>query len=39
MGHTDDSMAGIYRERIDDSRLVAVADHVHAWLFGDGITK
>jgi integrase len=35
MGHTDDSMAAVYRERIDDSRLVAVADHVHAWLFAD----
>jgi integrase len=35
MGHVDASMAGHYRERIDDRRLRAVADHVRAWLFGD----
>ena len=35
MGHTDDSMADRYRERINDDRLRAVADHVHDWLFGD----
>jgi hypothetical protein len=35
MGHVDASMAGHYRERIDDSRLRAVADYVRAWLFGD----
>lgn len=34
MGHADGSMAGVYRERIDDDRLIAVADHLHAWLFG-----
>ena len=34
MGHADESMAAHYRERIDDARLKAVADHVHAWLFG-----
>jgi hypothetical protein len=43
MGHTDGSMASHYRERIDDSRLRAVADHVRAWLFGeapeDGTTE
>ncbi len=33
MGHVDDSMAANYRERIDDSRLKAVTDHVHAWLW------
>lgn len=33
MGHADPSMAGIYRERIDDDRLRAVVDHVRAWLF------
>jgi integrase len=33
MGHSDPSMAGRYRERIDDARLRAVADHVRAWLF------
>ena len=34
MGHADASMAGVYRERIDDSRLKAVTDFVHVWLFG-----
>ena len=42
MGHSDPSMGGHYRERIDDARLVAVAEHVRAWLFGkmpdDGTT-
>jgi len=33
MGHTDESMAGIYRETIDDDRLVAVTDHVRKWLY------
>lgn len=34
MGHADSSMAAEYRERIEDSRLQAVADHVRAWLKG-----
>jgi integrase len=34
MGHSDPSMGGHYRERIDDGRLQAVADHVRRWLFG-----
>ncbi len=33
MGHTGQSMSAAYRERIEDSRLVAVTEHVHAWLF------
>ncbi len=33
MGHTDNSMSGIYRERIEDKRLVAVTKHVRRWLF------
>ncbi len=33
MGHVDATMAANYRERIDDDRLKAVVDHVHAWLF------
>jgi integrase len=33
MGHVDNSMAGAYRERISDSRLIAVTAVVRAWLF------
>ncbi len=35
MGHTPDArdMSAVYRERISDERLAAVADHVHAWLW------
>lgn len=33
MGHGDHSIADRYRERIEDSRLVAVSDHVRAWVF------
>jgi integrase len=33
MGHSDSTMGGHYRERIEDGRLRAVADHVRAWLF------
>ena len=34
MGHVDTTMAAQYREGLSDDRLVAVADHVHEWLFG-----
>ncbi len=34
MGHEDGSMASVYRQGIDDSRLVAVTNHVRTWLFG-----
>ena len=34
MGHSDNSMASHYRERISDDRLEAVADYVRKWLFG-----
>ena len=33
MGHAQDDMASVYRERISDERLRDVTDHVHAWLF------
>jgi len=33
MGHVDNSMAAVYRERISDDRLRAVVNHVHEWLF------
>jgi hypothetical protein len=36
MGHADPSMGGHYRERVDDDRLLAVAQHVWQWLFGVG---
>jgi integrase len=38
MGHTPsgNDMAAVYRERIADERLRAVANHVHAWLFSPG---
>lgn len=32
MGHVAATMAGNYRESIDDERLLAVVDHVRAWL-------
>jgi hypothetical protein len=33
MGHVDSSIAGVYRERIDDSRLQAVVNFVLGWQF------
>jgi integrase len=35
MGHTDPSMGAVYREKIDDSRLLAVVTFVRDWLFSD----
>lgn len=32
MGHSRDDMASVYRERIGDDRLRAVAEHVRHWL-------
>ena len=34
MGHVDGSMSGIYRESIEDRRLIACTDYVRRWLFG-----
>lgn len=39
MGHSDDSIDAHYRERIDDHRLLAVADHVWRWLYGADSSK
>lgn len=35
MGHAPASgdMSAVYRQRVDDARLKAVTDHVHAWLY------
>jgi integrase len=33
MGHVDQSMAGVYRQEIDDSRLIAVSELVRTWVF------
>ena len=33
MGHARDDMATVYRERISDERLKAVANYVRSWLF------
>jgi integrase len=37
MGHALGGMDEVYTERIDDSRLVTVTDHVRRWLFGDRV--
>jgi integrase len=34
MGHAREDMASVYRERIADERLAAVAEHVRRWWFG-----
>jgi integrase len=39
MGHERNDMASVYRERISDERLKAVADHVRAWLFAKPARK
>ncbi len=39
MGHADNSMAAVYRERISDERLQAVVDVVRAWLWPAGICR
>jgi integrase len=41
MGHAPaaNDMSAVYRERIDDDRLVAVTEHVRKWLFGEEEAK
>ncbi|MBX3412175.1 MAG: tyrosine-type recombinase/integrase [Pirellulales bacterium] len=39
MGHHDESMAGVYRERVEEARLKAVTDHVRRWLWPRGVRK
>lgn len=34
MGHSDHRISATYREEIADDRLLAVTNHVRAWLFG-----
>lgn len=34
MGHCDDTMGAVYRERVDEARLIAVSTRVRSWLFG-----
>jgi phosphoserine phosphatase len=36
MGHSRDDMASVYRERIGDDRIRAVAEHVRTWLRASG---
>jgi len=37
MGHVDNSMAGVYRERISDERLRTVVETVRDWLFAGDV--
>jgi integrase len=39
MGHADESMAAVYRERISDERLLAVTNHIRQWLFGGEVMR
>lgn len=34
MGHIDQTMGGVYRQRIEDHRLEAVSEVIRSWLFG-----
>jgi integrase len=34
MGHAGEHISNHYRERIDDSRLLAVSNYVREWVFG-----
>ncbi len=41
MGHAPSSadMSAVYRERVDDKRLIAVTNHVRKWLFGETLSR
>jgi len=41
MGHAEDpnDMSAVYRQGVSDERLLKVADHVRAWLFGEKTYK
>lgn len=39
MGHADPTMAAEYRHGIEESRLQAVVDHVHSWLYNSDVTR
>ena len=38
-GHEGRDMATLYRQRLGDERLEAVAKHVRKWLFGKRVSK
>ena len=39
MGHAREDMSNLYREKIEDGRLLAITNHVRKWLFGNEDTK
>ena len=39
MGHVDNSMAGVYRQKISDERLRDVVAKVRQWLFADSLVE
>lgn len=39
MGHFDEFMAAVYRQGIDDKRLIDLSNHVHGWLFPPEVTE
>jgi integrase len=39
MGHSDNSMSELYRQRVDDQRLVNIARTVRSWLWPETSTR